>query len=358
MAKTKKRQPYQELYLEELIKDSSKQIESEEIFDKLLTIIKNGLGDSLSLYEKKWFFNLGSANYQFYKNDNKYGTELKSSLDASCLDDFKFIEVFSDYWNDLEGYKTTIKVKIDYFKTLQNYTTNPNEMKLIIQEIPIPDFEKQADITYLNTKYEEWSLIISNHKNGGDKLLNLLIKYTNKFKEEYIDNRGMGYNWVNSHKKTLFLRSKFMYILGKQIFKNSEYFEITIGQNRIEYNYESHCHVAMRHFSLSVGINNKSHFYKDFDLNNIVNMLPKIFSIANNMHIFNDSIINSKKLFFFEFNNQIYALTVREGKGRHVKYIEVISFYPTEGNKCYEVYSKLTKSNPVILEGKNLVFFH
>lgn len=311
MSKKKKRKPYQELYLEELINDFSKQKESEEIFDELLTIIKNGLGDSLSLYEKKWFFSVGSANYQIYKNGSKYHTELKSSLDANCLDDFKFIEVFSDYWNDLEGYKTTLKVRIDYFKTLQNYATNPNELKLIIQEIPISDFEKQLDVTYLNTKYQEWTITLTKN-NYSDVLLNMLINYTNHFKNKYIDDVGMGSLWIKSHKKTLFLRSKFMYLLGKEIFKDSNSFDIVIGQNKIEYNYDSHCHIAVRHFSLGVGQNDKSHFYKDLDLKNIISMLPKIFQKANDLNIYHEIIIDINvnfpdRSFFFEYNNQVYT---------------------------------------------------
>ena len=88
-------------------------------------------------------------------------------------------------------------------------------------------------------------------------------------------------------------------------------------------------------------------------------MLLKIFSIANNLHIYNESVVDSNiaKPLFFEFNSQVNALWVCEGEGRQVRYMEVTSFYPTEGNKQYKIYSKLTKSNSVILEGKDQLFY-
>ena len=360
MSKKDRRIPYEESYLEEIDKDFSKNEESENVFDELFIKINCGQCNSLELHEKRWFFHIASGNYEIFKNSSKYGIELKPLLELACFDDFKFRQVLSDYYNDLDGYKINFKFKVDYEKTLQTYDSNLGTFKLVIKEIPISTFEKEADILYLNTKFEEWSLIINNHKDAGDKLLNYLVKYTNTFKTEFIDNKGMGYFLMESHKRTLLLRSKYIYILGKQIFKDSEYFEIIIGQNRIEYNYESHCHVAVKHFSLNVGINDKSHFCKDLELTNIVKMLPKIFSVANNLHIYNEMVIDSQdaKSFFFEFNNQIYALWVCERKGRQVRFIEVSSFYPTEGNKHDDIYLKLTKSNPVILEGKDLVFFY
>ncbi|MEA5459204.1 hypothetical protein VB796_09155 [Arcicella sp. LKC2W] len=360
MSKKGRRVPYEESYLEEISKEFSKNEESENVFDELLITINCGLCNSLELHEKRWFFHIASGNYEIFKNSSKYSIDLKPLLELACFDDFKFRQVFSDYYNDLDGYKINSKFKVDYEKTLQTYDSNLGTFELVVKATPISVFEKEADILYLNAKFEEWSSIINNHKDAGDILLNRLIHYTNTFKNEFIENRGMGYFWIKTHKRILLLRSKYMYISGKQIFKDSKYFEINIGQNRIEYNYESHCHVAVKHFSLGVGINDKSHFYKDFDLTNIINLLPKIFSIANNLHIFNESIIASKdaKSFFFEYNSQVYALWVCEGKGRQVRFIEVTSFYPTEGNKHIEIYSKLTKSNPVILEGKSLAFFH
>jgi hypothetical protein len=360
MSKKDRRIPYKESYLEEIDKDFSKNEESENVFDELFIKINCGQCNSLELHEKRWFFHIASGNYEIFKNSSKYGIELKPLLELACFDDFKFRQVLSDYYNDLDGYKINSKFKVDYKKTLQTYDSNLGTFKLVIKEIPISTFEKETDISYLNTKFEEWSSIINNHIDAGDMLLNYLVKYTKTFKTDYIDNCGNGYNFVKSHTKTLFLRSKFMYLLGKQIFKDSKYFEITIGQNRIEYNYESHCHVAIKHFSLDVGINDKSHFYKDFELTNIVSMLPKIFSIANNLHIYNEIVIDSNiaKPFFFEFDGQIYVLWVSQGEGRRVRFIEVSSFYPTEGNKHDDIYLKLTKSNPVILEGKDLAFFH
>ena len=342
MSKADKRTPYSKDFFTGLKDSDDDYIKAFLIMDELVSILQKGKGYTLSLIEKNWVYENINMAIDFYPNE-QYWINLKPYLKHPELDYCHFKEVYKDYFQDVDTYYILYKMKL-------NFTESKKANSVIPKYIKITELEKENDRLYLINQYLDWESNINNEKNS-DQLLYKLAKHTRKFRKNYINNgtEAFGENWRKKERKKLILRSKYMYIMGKEIFHDNDYFGFQIGPNTVEYNYDSHCHIAVRHFSYAIGQNDKSHFSQDFDLRNNIEALPNIFKRANELNIFNNLTVNKEIGLFFEYNNNIYTLWIKKAlkdiQGTRVPILQVNTFYPSEAMKEKVLYSQMSKIN-------------
>lgn len=338
-----KRTPYTSEYIKQF-KDSEDDLrEKENILCELLLLLKGGQGNTMSFYEKRWLYNQINMGVEFFPND-LYWVRLKEVLVNTELDDVRFMDILTTYVMDSEEYNILHKEKLDYeqSKTLQ---------KVVKKIVPVTTEEKREVLGFIDKHCEDWRKVVKCQRHT-NKLLYSFAAETRQFRKEFFKrNKGVyGSNWLKNQEKKLLKRSKYFYLIGKEVFQDTSFMHIQIGGYKVEYNTESHAHISIRHFNAGIGNNDKSHFHENFELRTPFNKLNKVFEIANQVNVYDGLRIedapNKEVGLFFEYRKKVYTVWVRRENGEPHKredYFQLNTFYPTERREEIELYKQLDK---------------
>jgi len=288
----------------------------------------------LSNDEKKWIYESVMMNSLYFNNND--WTERIPILKHKYLSDFRFLYLFinCDYSSDLNGYKT--------------------HRHLLFND-QFTDVENEANVEFLNKIAREWEEIITDRTHSDQLLFKISTETTEMISEEFQYANSHGANWKRNKKQQLLLFYKYIYLKGKEVFRDFSSFTLSINEQEIIYDYESFVHIS-RHFgrTLKPDLLNKSFFKQNFLPDNIFILLKEIFDLTLKSKSLQRIEILQNTQLFFEQNNEIYSLWINEtSNDAGKKVLKIMSLYPSTS---YEEKQKWAIMNKVEINS-NLHFF-
>lgn len=303
--------------IEELdLKDNSEeeQIRTRCIFEDIKERAING--GEISEHEKD-FFALG-VKYSL-RNDGRLE-------DYRCCDNYRFKELYLNYFRDLSGNGNYQKVRKG-----EIYRASPKEAL--------------RDVRYLSQVARDWNIIIQNEKHSNE-LLKQIAKETRmelkrinrpkrpllfqKEKEEY-----------NLRCRQILLHTKFIYCTALMILElfDKDDLSLILNDCKIEITEYSIIHIINRHFSEFVKKDSTKSYHKE-------DIMPKYFSkvlkdIFNRIEcsgVYKDENIENVN---FQYKGQEYAVwnhkRCKQIRGiGNVDFYRLETFYPIEDSKTLE----------------------
>ena len=325
-------------YTREQLNDYTDSIEDQENNLNRLDILINKAGGltnpKLSHDEKKWLYESVIMNSLYFQNDD--WNERLPILSHKYLSDYRFLYLFIDcnYANDLNGYMKHKHILFD-----KEFTKSDNE----------------KNVEFLKKITEDWEKIIKNRTHSDQLLSKISTEATKMIEAEFQSASLLGANWKKNKKQQLLLFYKFIYLKGKEVFRDSNSFTLNIYDQEIIYDYESYVHIS-RHFgrTLKPDLLNKTFFTQDFLPANIFDLLKEIFDLIKANNVIKPFEIVQNHQLFFELNSVVYTLWINETSNDAGKMVlKVKSLYPSTS---YEEKQKWTILNKIKVNS-NLYFF-
>ena len=325
-------------YTKEQLNDYTDSSEDQEINLDRLDILINKAGGltnpKLSHDEKKWLYESVIMN-SLYFNNNDWNERIPI-LNHPYLSDFRFLYLFidCDYSSDLNGYDT-------------------HKHPLFNKEFT--EIENEVNVAFLKEIAVDWGKVMSCRTHIDQLLLKMSVEATEMIDTEFQYASLHGAIWKKDKKQQLLLFYKFIYLKGKEVFRDFTSFTLNLYTNEIIYDCESYVHIS-RHFvrDLKPNLLNKSFFSQDFLPSNIFSLLKEIFDqiIANN--VIKPFEISKEQQLFFELNSVIYTLWINKTSndtGKRV--LKVKSLYPSTSFDEKQKWSLMNK----VKVNANLYFF-
>lgn len=298
------------IYSREYLNDAKKSFEEAT---KITQTLINALvaKEHLTLSEAKFI----GPFLENAKTNDQAGKELLNSL-YNELPEYRFWCLYMMYHNDIFG-----------------------EGTIIGPFGSISQSQKESDLAFLDTQYQQWKIILYNLKNSKTDLQYLTKESREDIKEalNYSRQIGEGSRRREMIERTLVLHSKYVYSKIMEYYQEYDVKQdiINLCGREIIVDSFAYAHIAIRHMVdyTKFGRPGKTFIY---DRKIDIDCLPRILIgfLEDYVHYIGCPSFNPKRI-FLRFNGRDYVIRFRElirqvKGGENLPYLRLETFYPAE----------------------------